>query len=177
VSGAVFFEDDPKPYYAIRLGGVELPGVAKVEGLDCEHKWDIKEARGLSGATMTWQGYVPAPFDITVKFWEREQFDAWKNSLLKKFLPGPSAKTPAPLDVVHPLTAMANVTRIIIRKGSLTFDEQSFTVKFSCTQWFPQPKKAATTTPKYAQANAFGGNAFNFTPPALPSATAATRGA
>lgn len=169
----VFFGDDPKAYYTVSIGGSELPGVAKVEGLKLGNKYDIKEAPGTDGAVFTFQGYTPAPFDVVVRFWTRAHFVEWVR-LFRKMRPKPGKQRPGAVDIVHPQLVAADITRVVIREIEPKFESQAHECKISCTQWLPAPKKKATQTLFNSNDQTFASTQRQQAAP--PSTTAGTRG-
>src|SRR5207253_2968497 len=85
---APFWDDDPDSWDTAVLGGATLPGLARIDGLELGSKWDVKEAPGSDGATETYQGYTPSPFQLVLRIWLSEQWTEWLR-LAPQFRPKP----------------------------------------------------------------------------------------
>ncbi len=144
-SAAPFWEDEPASWDVASLGGHVLPGLARIDGLELSSKWDVKEAAGTDGATETYQGYTPAPFQLVLRIWERAQWERWL-SIAPKLRPRPGKETPLPLDIVHPDLAVWNISRAILRKVKPKKIPDFYEVSMELTEYFPQPKKTVTAT-------------------------------
>jgi hypothetical protein len=142
---APFWDDDPDSWDTAVLGGVTLPGLARIDGLELGSKWDVKEAPGSDGATETYQGYTPSPFQLVLRIWLPEQWSAFL-PLAKQFRPRPGKETPKPVDVVHPDLAVWGISKVIIRKIKPKKTDGIYEVSFDLLEYFPQPKKTVTTT-------------------------------
>ena len=70
-----FWEDSPAQWDTVVLQGVNLPGIATVDGM-LGRKLDVLSPPGSDGATIRDKGYEPAKIVITLRLWAREQFDA-----------------------------------------------------------------------------------------------------
>jgi len=140
-----FWDDDPGSWDTAVLGGVTLPGLARIDGLDLGARWDIKEAPGTDGASETYQGYTPAPFNLVLRMWSRSQWLAFL-PLAKRFRPKPGRASPEPVDVVHPELLVWGISRVIIRKIKPRKLAGEYEVAFDLFEYFPQPKKPVTKT-------------------------------
>jgi len=151
------YDNPPNPWDQVALGGVMLPGLARVK-VRKGRKLDVKQPPGSHGATITDRGYKPAQVDIHLTVWTYAQwqalqslFDGSNAALTLEPKPNTSYAAPAyPID--HPATAMRQVSSIII--DEIEGPEPSSSMKgavefsFKCTQFFPPPKQNATNTPK-----------------------------
>jgi hypothetical protein len=168
-----FWNDDPTSWDTVVIGGVTLPGLARIEGLELASKWDVKEAPGSDGATETYQGYTPAAFQIVLRMWERDQWLAFLK-LATRFRPRPGKNTPDPVDVVHPELAVWGISRAIVRKLKPKKSTDFYDVAFDMLEYFPQPKKSVTATASGSAGKTFW-NALDGSPnpgtsrPAQPS--------
>ncbi|MGZ3454446.1 MAG: hypothetical protein ACXWUG_20255 [Polyangiales bacterium] len=140
-----FWNDDPESWDTAVVGGVQLPGLARIDGLELASKWDVKEAPGTDGATETYQGYTPSSFTLLLRMWERDQWTAWLG-LVPKFRPRPGKESPDPVEVVHPELAAWGIARAIIRKLKPKKSDDVYEVSFDMLEYFPQPKKSVTST-------------------------------
>jgi hypothetical protein len=142
---APFWDDDPDSWDTALLGGITLPGLARVDGLELGSKWDVKEAPGTDGATETYQGYTPSAFNLVLRIWLADQWASWL-SIAKQFRPKPGKERPKPLDVVHPELAAWGIARVVIRKIKPRKLDGIYEVSFDLLEYFPQPKKTVTKT-------------------------------
>jgi hypothetical protein len=140
-----FWNDDPESWDTAIVGGVALPGLARIDGLELASKWDVKEAPGTDGATETYQGYTPAAFQIFLRMWEREQWRAFLK-LVPRLRPKPGKNTPDAVDVVHPELSAWGISRAIVRKIKPKKSDDFYDVSFDMLEYFPQPKKTVTGT-------------------------------
>lgn len=107
---------NPELYRAIVLGGVRSPGVVVLSGHDREEDWEIKAAKGQTGASTTRNGQKVAQFTATVhvvdhdplvdQFAELEKFRATVRSTT-------AGKTPVALPVEHPDLAAQGITQAV----------------------------------------------------------------
>lgn len=150
------FENPPNPWDYCALGGVFLPGLAKVK-VSKGRKLDVKQPPGSHGATITDRGYKPAPVEIVLTVWKPSQWTTMQALLSGaasiSLEPKPNASYQAPAyPIDHPATAAHGITDVIIEdiegpdessrvKGAVDF-------KLKCLQFFPPPKVDATNTPK-----------------------------
>ena len=142
---APFWDDDPDSWDTAVLGGATLPGLARIDGLELGSKWDVKEAPGSDGATETYQGYTPSPFQLVLRIWLSEQWTEWLR-LAPQFRPKPGKEAPKPVDVVHPDLAVWGISRVILRKIRPRKSDGIYEVTFDLLEYFPQPKKTVTAT-------------------------------
>ena len=77
LNSSSFWEDDPDLWDTVFFAGVALPGLARVTATH-GRKLDSKSPAGSDGATITDKGYKPSIVEITLRIWEREQFEQWK---------------------------------------------------------------------------------------------------
>jgi hypothetical protein len=140
-----FWNDDPESWDSAVLGGVSLPGLARIDGLELASKWDVKEAPGTDGARETYQGYTPAAFQLVLRMWDGAQWEEWLK-LAPQFRPKPGKNSPDPIDVVHPELSVWGITRVILRKLKPKKIPDFYEVSFDLLEHFPQPKAAATST-------------------------------
>lgn len=155
------YENPPNPWDQVILSAANgprfiLPGLARVK-VGKGRKIDIKQPPGSHGATITDQGYKPAPVEITLTVWRPSQWTAlqalFNGSVALNLEPKPNASYSAPTFTIdHPATAMRQISDIIVEnidgpdpsssvKGAMEF-------KFKCVQFFPPPKTNATNTPQ-----------------------------
>lgn len=151
------FESPANPWDVCSLNGVVLPGLSKVK-VGKGRKLDVKQPPGSHGATITDQGYKPAPVEIIVTVWAYKHWVAM-NGLFNgsnpslNLEPKPNANYVAPTATIdHPATASRQVASIIIEHIDGPDDSSSVKgakeYKFKCLQFFPPPKVNATNTPQ-----------------------------
>jgi hypothetical protein len=144
--------DNPEQYDYCWLAGMPTPGLVEVTGGDRKHKWDKKEAKGSSGATITSQGAEPAEPTMKVRLWfDRENninhFWLWDlniKPILEAALEGKTA-----IDIYHPSLAANGINSVVVQEVSQLAKEgedglHSITIKFLEFR----PPKPAGATPK-----------------------------
>lgn len=148
-------DDDSDSWDTLHLGGVEFPGVAKVD-VDLEEEIDVKKPKGGNGASLTRQGDMPAKLAITLRVWEPGQF-----GLLQDLLPTirpkvTSAKDRKALAIKHPKCLMWGIESIAIQKIKDHSGGEGGTyyeLSFDCVELMKDAarKKKATKTDKIPQ--------------------------
>lgn len=105
--------DNEDLYDVLDLAGTKSPGQCTISQAAREENWDVKEAKGKSGAKTERQGRKVARFTTTFKLTDREDYEAWPPflALIKSTVDGPKPKA---LDVYHP-----NLAELDITSGSL----------------------------------------------------------
>lgn len=105
---------NPELYRSIVFGGVRSPGTVTLSGHDRNEDWEIKPAKGQTGASTTRNGQPVAQFTATVyvvdndpivdQFAELEKFRATVRSTT-------AGKTPVALPIQHPDLAAQGITQ------------------------------------------------------------------
>lgn len=123
--------NDPELFDSLELGGIRSPGTVKISGHDFVVDWDIKEAKGQSGATTTMKGTKLARFTAVFYLANEEQIALWPafyDLLHSTIFPKPKA-----LDVYHPDLAVQGISSAVLETmGGVVHDGkggQSITVK------------------------------------------------
>lgn len=129
------------------LGAVTLPGIIKVDA-DRSNKFDVKSAPGVSGATITWQGYEPAKVTITIKMWLEEHLEGCAK-LLKLIEPKASKGLPSAWKVFHPALQLRNIQEVLVEsiKGPNPSDKPGvWEIELSAIEWRKEFKAPPQTT-------------------------------
>jgi hypothetical protein len=141
----------------IVLGTTRSPGVVTINGADRELSWDIKPAKGQTGASSTLGGQPLGEFECEFYLADdgadpegETDFDQWEKfqRLIWSTVNGPK---PVALPIYHPDLARNNYTEVVLRQmGNMTHDGRggaSVKVKFG-EHRPPKPKPAAKATAK-----------------------------
>lgn len=133
--------------------GIAAPGIATVTGAERPYKWDVKDAKGNSGATTTYQGEGVVKCKVELHLWKdgtdptdpTDHFAEW-DSFRELLQSGMKEKKLRALDVLHPALVdvdvyAAGVERIgqLVPKGG-----GLWSVTFDLVEYKP-PKKAGGT--------------------------------
>jgi hypothetical protein len=141
----------------IVLGTVRSPGVVKLSGHDREKQWDIKAAKGQTGASSTLGGDPIGSFEA--EFFLADDgdngdgpgdFDKWEEfqRLIESTVSGPK---PVALPIYHPDLSRNKFTEVVCGKiGGMVHDGRGgATVKVKFIEYKPpKPKPAAKAAPK-----------------------------
>ncbi len=112
-------------------------------------KWDVKDAPGVQGATITHRGSRPATFKGKFSFWTSKQIDDFYLNIIPLFLLDPSKRTVKPVDVMHPALSALDIYAVVAQNiGVLEHDGGGlYSVTISMLEYAPAKKKNATSTP------------------------------
>lgn len=141
-------DDNPFDWDRCGLGGLDLPGLARVR-VRMSQELDIKKPKGSHGATTTLQGANPARVTITLRMWNAEQFRTFQAAVVPlRSMVGKSADKGA-VDIEHPKTKMWGIRAVLIQDIDDNNDEHGdlYDVAFECVEHRPPPKASATKTP------------------------------
>lgn len=124
------------------LGGVQLPGIWRIEGSK-ERGVDKVKVPDQDGYTLTNKGYQGGTITATGQLWDRLQLDEFW-SLANDF--DPEFVTQAtPYDLYHPSAEMLWVNLVYIRKLSAKGpDKGIYTITLELDQWMPETKVEPT---------------------------------
>lgn len=142
-----YWLDCPEVYDTCTLGGVMLPGLAQVTATT-GRKLDIKQAKGIDGATITDNGSEVEDVNIVLTIWTRQQWAAYQ-SILPAIDPNNTKGKIAPKDIVHPITSLHNIRRVYITKVSAPQPSRlkgAFEITIACKGWRPEPKNPVSKT-------------------------------
>ncbi len=148
----------------IVLGTTRSPGVVKLSGHDRNKEWDIKNAKGTTGASSSLQGDPVGKFEAEFTLTSDDvdslagvnDFEAWEDfqRLIESTTNGP---TPIALPIYHPDLARNKFTEVVNGGvGGMVHDGMGGArVKVKFIEYRPaKPKPAAKPKPKpYAQDN------------------------
>lgn len=142
------YQSDRNAWDVVYLGGMMLPGLAEVMDGACERKLDIKNAKGMDGATITPNGYEPAKIVVKLTLVPAE----WVHfqQVLPLIQPKLGKATSPPMLLEHPATSGYGIDKVLVqkvglpRKANVTGTKE---VTIHLVQWLPQPKKAAKLGP------------------------------
>lgn len=138
----------PEVWDVVIFSGIAY-GFCELSGFDREYEWDIKQGRGVQGATCTFVGQGLAKGSVKFFAWEKEHFDSFK-TILKIITYDPRKKATAQaIQVWHPSLIEQNVNAVVPQKiGKWEHDGQGLytrTVEF--LEFKPPPKIDITTSP------------------------------
>jgi hypothetical protein len=142
---------NPEAFDVIVVAGVVNPGIVRVSGAERVFDWDVKDAPGSQGSTITYRGWKPTDsITLRFEFWEREQINEFYNEFVPLFYYDAAKTAPKPVDVFHPTLNANQVNSVVTKKiGPLTpEDKQLWSVTIEVLEYRPAPKKNATSTPK-----------------------------
>lgn len=156
----------PSVHEAFIVCGIAAPGLAIVTGAERPYKWDVKEAKGSSGATTTYQGEGIVKVKVELLLWKdgtdpadpTDHFAEW-DSFRDLLRTGLREKNLRALDVLHPALvdidvyamAVERIGQLVPKGGGL------FSASFDLVEYKP-PKKAGGT-PQGSKGSAAGGAA------------------
>ena len=115
--GVPFWGDDPGTWDSVEIAGVELPGLAEVDG-DVEMRVDLKETPGAKGAKHTLLGWKPSQVTITLRIWTAEQLALWVSiaKQLRPLVAKGGTNQPKPVDIYHPNLEIFGIYQVTITK-------------------------------------------------------------
>ena len=147
-------DEAPELWNTCELGGIELPGIAKVD-VHPSQEVDVKKPKGRHGATVTRHGYNPAKVKIRVRCTDAAQFadlqvviaNVWPASLARKKNAQP-AQVDGPIPISHPKAQLWGITGVTILSIDDTSGERGdiYELTFDCLEYYPPPKVTATKT-------------------------------
>lgn len=110
-----YWEDQPRLWDVVKIGGIALPGVAIPTG-GVGRKIDTAEVPGSdTGATQTDLGYEGSAVTVRVRMWTQAHLDAYAQ-IVKKFRPRRGESKPKPVDVIHPALAVLEIRLLTIQR-------------------------------------------------------------
>jgi hypothetical protein len=138
---------EPEAWDTLLLAGRIWPGIAKVK-VRGGRKIDRKPAPGAHGEKITAQGAKARDVDITIRCWTREQWSELEDAIATIDPERDQKKNPEPLFIAHPATATRGVANIFVENiEGPDWDRGYMTVHISAVEYFPSPKKNATSSP------------------------------
>jgi hypothetical protein len=166
-------ERDPKDF--LILGTTESPGTLTLSGHDRVKNWDVKAAKGQTGASSSLNGDPIGQFQATFFLADQEDFDRWEafQRLIESMTNGP---VPVALPVYNPDLARNHFTEVSgAMVGGMLHDARGGrTVQVKFIEYKPpKPKPTAKAKAKPAGKAAQGGPGA--APPAKPDPNAAAK--
>lgn len=160
------YEDGELDY--VILGITRSPGICRITGADREKDWDVKKAKGQTGATSTLNGDPVGTFEIEFTLSSEEDFERWDGfqALIESTVRGPR---PIALPIYHPDLSRAGYTEVVCGGvGGRVYDGRGgATHKIKFLEYRPpKPKKPAKAAakPGSSAAGAAGGAAVREDP-------------
>jgi hypothetical protein len=152
--GSAYFpswEESPGNWDECYLGGLLLPGVCAITGLDCGPRIDKQTRRKKEGQKFADSGMKPATFTIGLTM-VNQHWAEWLDILPKIYSIKPSGPR-EPLPIVHPLPNHMGIDVVYVKsvKPSDPTDAGIFKVSIDVEQWFQElkdPKTSKKINPK-----------------------------
>src|SRR5580704_12805562 len=151
----------PVNWDQISVRGVVWAGKIEIKGAKRLYKWDTKNAPGAAGATDTFRGTKPEPFDLIFYLWTDAHFSQWP-TFSQLFLYQSTKGVVLPVSIYHPSLAMVGITVVrteYVGAVEKVNDELLFSATVRVHEFAPPPPINTTTTPT-------GASVVN--PPTLP---------
>jgi hypothetical protein len=159
MSSIPFWEDSPRLWDTVTIGGYTLPGIASVKG-DVSRRVETANVVGSDGTRATDLGYGGCQVTVTLQLWEQAHLDAYVDiagHIRPKATPldaqgQPISQAPQALDVLHPALAAAGVRSLIVFRLGLPEKTQQkgvYEVQIELQEFVPEKKgtaKAITTS-------------------------------
>lgn len=157
--GAIFGPNPiqiPAIYEKAILAGVLSPGVCEVSGFARSWDWDVKKAKGASGASATLQGEALAKGKIKFSLWLPEHFESWA-SFRELLVRGQQQKKIEAVDVLYPSINDLGIFSLVVEEmGQLTREGKGlYSITVSFLEY--RPPKAAGGSPGGARHNEWKG--------------------
>jgi hypothetical protein len=132
---------DDQAWDALIIGGEFMPGIPTVE-VTTKPVYDVKKPNGKALATMTDEGDEPAEVSVTLQLISQGDLDALPRALAVLQPPREGGKRD-PAEILYPSVNVLGVESVVI--GPITISpptaQNGLLIKFTCTQWVPEPKK------------------------------------
>jgi len=112
-------------------------------------KWDVKDAPGTQGATITYRGSRPSKMKLAFYFWEASQITAFDENILPLFQLDATKTKVLPVDVLQALLASVDIFSVVAEKIG-TYEHEGaglWSLKIEVLEYKPASKKNATQTP------------------------------
>lgn len=153
----------PAFWDVLRMAGKDWPGIAKVDSVSRQQKWDTAKAKGSHGGTRKFAGADLATVSIVIVFWDSEQWDAIQKDFLPLVEPDPGKDKPAVLDVSHAVLEARKIKQVTVDGVDGPSVDGGFgTITIQCTEYRAPSEKNATGTAQSNQGKKTnGGNSKN----------------
>jgi len=154
------------------IGPADASGYVQLRNAGRPYRWQSKDASGQDGATQTYRGKSPTPFEILFVLWTDFHFFNWQALADASFIYDAGKTTVDPVDVYHPALAMVGISQMVVLDCGAP-EQQGTELKWvatvKCREFFPAIATNATQTPTMATTS--NDNAPGTTPdPALEQA-------
>lgn len=127
----------------MKLGGIRMPGTARVSG-KVARKIDVQPIPGDdSGGTQTDLGYEGAKVTVTVRMWTQAHLDAF-STFADRFRPKKDESKPNPVDVIHPALGVLGIRSLTIESIGLPEPGQTsgvYEASIELLEFIPEIKK------------------------------------
>jgi hypothetical protein len=146
----------PKGWDKLTLGGVVMPGHARVTRGSIRTRIDRKNVKGVHGASPTLSGLEPQPLEVEITTYSDADREALLVVLSKLPLPGrvgppPKGKTdPNLITIDHASLRGLRINMVIIISASALIVQPGTSIAnmtFELLHAFPKKQKSATSTP------------------------------
>lgn len=116
--------DNPGAFDALIAGGVQSPGIFRLQGGTAArvYKIDVRDPNGVQGAIITYRGWRPTDgIKGTFFFWERDQIDKFYREFLPIWMLDAKKYRLVPVTVSHPSLEANGITALVCKQiGDLT---------------------------------------------------------
>jgi hypothetical protein len=142
----------PTLYEKVVAGGLLSPGVAKVSGFSRSWDWDVKKAKGASGASTTLQGEGLAKGSIEFLLWRPEHFLEWE-TFAEALVRGQKQKKIEALSVLHPDLQRLEIFSLVVEEIGGLVDKGKGLYSIAVKFLEYRPPKPAGGSPSGAKAS------------------------
>ena len=146
-------------YDSIILAGAFSPGVVKVSGHKRVQKYDVKEADGSAGASVTRKGESMSEFTCTFQLsidpvLGIDDFAAWDDFLLV-LQSATAKKEPTALPILHPDLLELGIVQVVPKEigGKVHDGKGGATVSVTFLEYLPPKPKGGSPKPKGGKAD------------------------
>jgi hypothetical protein len=138
------WKDNGNAWDSLILGGLTIPGVAKVSGKVAE-KIDVQVVKGTKGAKTVDEG--PEPASLTIEIEQTKDEASEFEKILDTLHPRKNDQHAGPLEIIHPSANLLGITSIKIKSISLPqLDSDLIKWTIEAIEHFQEPKKAKAKT-------------------------------
>lgn len=102
-----------EPVDKVLIGGEETPGIADVEDAGSPRDWDARRGRGLSGATLAFEGLPLAPFKILLRLYTVADWAAW-HAFSPRVQRPPVGERAQAMDITHPILEEVGIRSFVV---------------------------------------------------------------
>lgn len=143
-------DPDSAAWDTVVLGGVQLPGICRIDGLECGINVDTKHAKGAEKPTSVDQGVKPAKFEID-QWINTSQWPAAQNAIAQ-INPRRLRVERKPVQIVNPLINVLGITdvRIVVCAPKHPTARGGMHIHWKIEEWFDKPVAVKKATAKQA---------------------------